>query len=338
MVKVCFLHKNVRDISSMLRYLMLDSSIETSLVWDEETPDILFASEWIYYRSDIFRKFRRLYDKAGLKVAFWGEALEPDFNLFDYCVGFDDGLENDPGFIRLPSPFDMFKAFVGKRVNPITDLESAKAELVKKTGFCSFLYSNPMANPMRDKLFHEISKYKRVDSLGRHLNNVSTPGTGFSGHRDECVPIKAPYKFSISSENSDFRGYTSEKVLTSLEAHSIPIYWGNPNISDDINPECFIDFGKMSGFEELISTIRRIDEDDDMWLEIVSRPWLTPSQEVAHKERTDKYVTKMLDILSGNVSTRLAQGFHSYLYRDRFFSGRFPFDTRKDRIKKLFIK
>jgi len=317
---------------------MLDTSVGESLVWDEEAPDILFASEWIYYRSDIFRKFRRLYDKSGLKVAFWGEALEPDYNLFDYCVGFSDSLEADPGFIRLPSPFDMFNAFVGKKVNPLAGPEEARAELARKTGFCSFLYSNPMANPMRDKLFHKISKYKRVDSLGLHLNNVSTPGTGFSGHRNECVPIKASYKFSISSENSDFRGYTSEKLLTSLEAHSVPVYWGNPHVEDDINPECFIDFGKMSGFEELISTIKRIDEDDDLWSDIVSKPWLTPSQEKAHIERTARYKSRMLDLLTGSLPGRMAQGYHSYLYRERFLSGNFPFDSRKDRIKKLFLK
>lgn len=48
---------------------------------------------------------------------------------------------------------------------------------------------------MRDKLFYNLSEYKRVDSLGKHLNNVNTKGTGYLGHHKDCVTLKEPYKF-----------------------------------------------------------------------------------------------------------------------------------------------
>ena len=317
---------------------MLPPEAADNLVWDEETPDILFVTELVFYNSTLFRRFRHLYDKSGLRVAFLGEAIEPDFNLFDYAIGFSDDKAGDPGFIRLPSPFDMFSGFVSKMANPISTVPEARQELANKSGFCSFLYSNPMANPMRDRLFHELSKYKRVDSLGKHLNNVSVPGTGYGGHRADCVPIKAAYKFSIASENSDFRGYTSEKLLTSLEAHTVPVYWGNPNVEDDVNPECFINFGKMSGFEELLSEIERIDKDDDLWCEMVSKPWLTPAQEAAHKKRTGDYKARMAELLSGKLPSRAPQGYHAYLYREHFLTGRFPFDSWKERLKNILVK
>lgn len=333
MIKICCLHKNVSDIPSMLRFLLLDPSLAGELVWDEEAPDILIASEWIYYKSALFRKFRDLYGKSGIKVSFIGEAIEPDFNVFDYCVGFSDSFKDNPAFLRLPSPYHMFSEFLKEKENPIKTPAQARAELERKSGFCSFLYSNPKANPVRDQLFYEISAYKKVDSLGRHLNNVSTPGTGYIGHKGEGVLIKANYKFSISSENSCFRGYTSEKLLTSLEAHSLPIYWGNPNVADDINPECFIDAGKMSGMDELISVIERFDNDDALWCEMVSKPWMTPSQESAHKIRTEAFLQGMRRLLTGELPPIMARGYHVDMYRDHFLSGEFFLDSRKEKLR-----
>ena len=43
--------------------------------------------------------------------------------------------------------------------------------------------------------------------------------------------MKKPYKFSIAFENAWYPGYTSEKIVTSMLAGTIPIYWGNPDIS-----------------------------------------------------------------------------------------------------------
>jgi hypothetical protein len=56
--------------------------------------------------------------------------------------------------------------------------------------FCNFVYSNvSWADPFRDKFFHELSKYKSIDSGGRHLNNIGGPVP------DKMTFIK-DYKFS----------------------------------------------------------------------------------------------------------------------------------------------
>ena len=42
-----------------------------------------------------------------------------------------------------------------------------------KENFCNFVYSNSgWADPIREKFYKEISKYKRVDSGGAYLNNI----------------------------------------------------------------------------------------------------------------------------------------------------------------------
>jgi len=327
-MKICFLHPMVNDIPSFLKFTYLKGKVDPgSLEWDDAEPDVLFASEWIYYKEAFYRKFCNLYGKAWLKVAYFGEALEVDWNIFDYGIGFSDMLESFPRFIRLLSPTDMYTGFIPRGQNEISGPDEAVSLLKGKTGFCNFLYSNAKAHPMRDRLFYEISKYKRVDSLGKHLNNVGIPGTGYgNGHAIECVALKSPYKFSISSENAVFSGYTSEKCFTSLLAHTVPVYWGNPNIRDDVNPSAFINVGDFESLDAAMERIKEVDSDDSLWAGMVCSPWRTPLQEAAHVRRTEDYYSGMLALLSGKLTEAVPCGFHPGMYKDYFLRGRFPMD------------
>lgn len=329
MLSVYSLHPLVTDVKSLLRYLRLDSPVD--LAWDPQSPDILFASEWVYYKKDYFEQFRTLFNVAKIKVLIAYEAISPDWNLFDYAIGFDDRLFNDDRFIRVISPFDLYNGFVTERKNNIESIEQAKTVLSTKTGFCNFLYSNPQAHPMRDRLFYGISEYKQVDSLGRHLNNVDKAGTGFEGHSNECVPLKRKYKFSIASENASYSGYTSEKLLTSLEAHTVPIYFGNPNVKDDFNPEAFINATDFDSLESLVAYIRKVDNDDDLWCKYVSASWMTKEQTAKLKKRNEVYQERLLWLLTSGVDgkQRLAEGTHQSHYRNHFFKSVWPCDYSK---------
>ena len=324
MTKVYMLHPMTKDILSFFSFLRLPF-IE-GCIWDEDNPDILFASEWIYYKYKYFEQFRVLYDKAKLRVIFLSEAIEPDWNIFDYAIGFDNRLHYDERFIRILSPIDMYRGFISSSVNGIDTIDNAKNILQTKSRFCNFLYSNPEAHPMRDKLFYALSTYKHVDSLGMHLNNVETKGTGYEGHREECISLKSPYKFSIAAENAAYKGYTSEKIFTSLEAHTVPIYFGNPDIIEDVNPDAFINVNDFESLESLIEHIRMIDENDDLWCKMISSPWLTSQQRMYHNQRTLDYHTKMRRLLNEKIVSKLAVGYHVGNYRRHFFDGDFIFE------------
>ena len=324
-----FLHPFVHNIEEAVAYMMVP--VPENVVWDNDNPELLFVSEWIYYKKKYFKEFKRLWAKAKVRVFYAGEAVEPDFNLFDYAVGFDNHLEFDGRFIRLPSPLDFFEDFLPKKNNDVQNIEEAKQLLTEKQGFCSFLYSNPNAHPMRDQLFYGISKYKRVDSLGKHLNNVEKQGTGYVGHAAEGIDIKSLYKFSIASENATYDGYTSEKVFTSLSAHTVPIYWGNKDIKEDINPKAFINVRDFNSFDELTEHIAYIDSHDDEWGKMISEPWMTPAQEAYHKQRTKHYQEQMAYLLNGSIEgkDRLAYGTHQELYRKNYFFEVFPLQLNR---------
>ena len=339
-MKVYFLHPHIHDLLSMGKYLKITQP--SNVVWDSEAPEILFVSEWIYYKSRYYKKFKKLWPKAKLRVFYAGEAVEPDFNLFDYAIGFDYHHDFDGRFIRLPSPIHFFPGFIVRHENDIMSKESALTLLKEKTGFCSFLYSNPDAHPMRDRLFYEISNYRRVDSLGKHLNNVGGKGTGYVGHAADGIDIKASYKFSIACENASYDGYTSEKIFTSLLAHTVPVYWGNRLIEEDVNPKAFINVRNFDSMDALIEHIRYVDAHDDVWADMISQPWMTPDQLAKHEERTRCYTDKMNWLFNGNIEgkQRVAHGTHTEFYRKNYFEGVFPLQLNKSNymtyIKKIF--
>ena len=105
-------------------------------------------------------------------------------------------------------------------------------------GFCSFLYSNEKARERID-FFHRLSEVGRVDSGGKVLNNI--------GYRvEDKLKFYGKYKFSIAFENSQFPGYTTEKILHAFMANTVPIYWGNPLVGNDFNPDSFINCHALS--------------------------------------------------------------------------------------------
>lgn len=317
------LHPSACDTKSALKYLQAEFLAEHfNFVWDTENPEYLITSELIYNVASIRSQYKSLKDKAKIIIFFTREAVSPDFNLCDYAIGFDSDLTKGDRFVQLPTTFDLYSAFTEIKTNEIASLEDAKVELAKKDGFCNFLYSNHMAHPYRDRLFHLLSTYKPVDSLGRHLNNTKQCGTGYKGHEKDCIAIKNPYKFSIASENASFPGYTSEKILTSLVSHTVPIYFGDPSISEIINPECFINCNELESLEDVIDIVKEIDNNDSLWCKMISAPWQTPEQMNRSKQRLDAYHKFLYDILDGTIdeTKRKPEGCRPDMYAYQFFS------------------
>jgi len=58
-----------------------------------------------------------------------------------------------------------------------------------------------------------------------------------------------------------------EKLLHGKIAGNIPIYYGDKTVSEDFNPDSFINAYGMTD-EELVETIRKIDSDNELYIEI----------------------------------------------------------------------
>jgi hypothetical protein len=231
-----------------------------NVVLDPDQPDFLIYS---CYGKD-FLKYRN-----SVKVFFTGENLIPDFNLCDYGIGFSylefgDRYLRYPNFALIEDQFEKLLKF--RRVT--------SEELKEKPYFCNFIYSNSKADPARDFFFQLLNKYKEVLSPGSHLNNTSiNVGERFT---EDWMYTKLTFqskcKFSVAFENSSSPGYTTEKLMHAYITNTIPIYWGNPEVTRDFNPKSIINCHDFGSFEEVVGKIAEIDNNEQLALKYLNEP------------------------------------------------------------------
>jgi hypothetical protein len=233
----------------------------------DNNPDFIFFSVFGYQHF----KFRCK------KIFYTGENIRPDFTVCDYAFSFD--LDDNQGRnYRLPLYVqydDVTKLTLPKHPDEL---------LKKKTDFCNFVYSNPDCK-RRIKFFRKLSKYKKVDSGGRILNNIGY----FVPNKIEFL---SKYKFTIAFENGEYPGYTTEKLFEPMLAGSVPIYWGNPQVRKDFNTKSFINSYDFKNDDELIDRIIEIDQDDELYLQILNEPYFinnTVNQYVDEKNILKKF-------------------------------------------------
>ena len=209
-----------------------------------------------------------------MKIFFTGENICPDFNLYDYAVGFEY-LDFGDRYLRWPLYYaygqELWDAFMSKHLNP-------QEKLAKKTEFCSFVYSNKMGDFIREKFFQELSKYKKVNSGGRYMNNI-----GVSEGVQNKIEFESRHKFSIAFENSSHPGYTTEKLIQAFAANTVPIYWGDPRVVEVFNPESFIFVNDFESLDAVVNRVKEIDENDELYLKYLGTPALLDPEKFDRK-------------------------------------------------------
>jgi len=123
----------------------------------------------------------------------------------------------------------------------------------------------------RDEWVKEFMKYVKVDSYGTCLNNKDLPpalvGSEQMEHGD-FYSLLSKYKFMLSMENAVCPDYVTEKFWRSLQVGVVPIYLGAPNIEEWLpNPKSAIVIENYSSPEEVANLIKRLNQDDQAYLE-----------------------------------------------------------------------
>lgn len=236
-------------------YQILSEKYEVEI---SETPDYLFYGPY---------GIEHLNNLQSIRIFCTGENIEPDFNLCDYAYGFDWMTFGDRYF-RRPNYYGRKKEMYlcqTKNVNqPI------------KTGFCSFVVSNGLkglVDSRRDQMFKLLSQYKKVDSGGRHLNNIGLP----QGVPDK-LEFQKKYKFALAFENSSQSGYTTEKIVDAFAAGCIPIYCGDPDVGKVFNEKAFVNINCFGSLEEAIRKVIEIDNDDSLYQQMLREPALVSEE------------------------------------------------------------
>ena len=183
------------------------------LTIDNDNPNFLFFGDENFGT----RNLQYSKDKC-IKIFHTGENRRPENYDCHYAMTFDHNP--NPWHYRLPGwalvPF-FYKKFQFDHIFNAHNIKHLK------TKFCVFIHRNPNNN-VRNAVFHELCKYKKVDSAGPLFNNI---GHVISPDYDAKLDFIKDYKFVLSFENSPHPGYVTEKIMDGFYVNSVPIYASN---------------------------------------------------------------------------------------------------------------
>lgn len=259
-----------------------------------DTPDYLIFS--------VFGYENMRYGNC-IKICYSGENITPDFNICDYGIGFNF-LDFGNRYLRLPY-------YVLRGIEELGAPKVIDPEVVLNRKFCSFVVSNATGAPERERFFNLLSAYKQVDSGGRYKNNVGGP-----------VPNKRAfiqdYKFNIAFENSMCDGYTTEKIMESMQINSLPLYWGNRLVAADFNPDSFINITDYPSLEAAAEYVIHLDQDDEAYLSHLSAPWLNQQNYLDWREQLGTFLYRIIDCPISESKQIPTHGYiRTYQYRLR---------------------
>lgn len=259
----------------------------------DENPDILFYS--CYSNNYLNYKCTRIF--------YTGENVRPDFLACDFAFSFDYSTRKN--HFRLP----LYSLYIdhhrmSDQLQTITTREEARRIWKSKTKFCCMVVSNANS-PKRLEFFTNLSKIRQVDSGGSVLNNVG----GKVADKSEFIK---DYKFVISFENCQYKGYTTEKIMEPIREDCIPIYWGNPVVDKDFNSKRFIDYNAFETEEELIARLLEIDQNEELAIDMLLQPTFNLDKK-SHEEEQQQVLQIMSDLID-NPKKPIAQQLWRYVH------------------------
>lgn len=298
-------------------------------VFIDDKPDYLFYS--------VYGKRHLEYDNC-IKILYTGENLVPDFNLCDYAIGFHY-LDFGDRYMRFPLyayyQWHYDSVFLDQSMQ--LSITNEYASLADRK-FCNFVYSNNVnADPIRDVFFHKLCKYKKVDAGGRHLNNIG------GAVKDKLQFIK-DYKFTIAFENSAVPGYTTEKLIEPILVKSLPIYFGNPLLYLDFEPDSLVLVESRDDLDQVIDQIMNLDKNDDQYLAILKKNKFRSDNTLAIWEKKLKgFLENIFEQSFPSALRRASYGFNSYYTEEiqlqaKLLLKKKGIDSRKARIKKILLR
>lgn len=232
-------------------------SHDYNIIRDDEKPDYL-----IFGPEDFGTKNHSIGDCV--RIFYTGENRR--FHNYDchFAITFDHF--DEPYHYRLPL-YVINLWFLQNKCG----LDIRNRIVKPKTSFCGFVSSNPYCDK-RNEFFHLLSTYKKVDSGGPLFNNI-----GYIVPRDEMgiqnkMNFLSTRKFTIAFENSSYPGYVTEKILEAYLSGSIPLYWGSPTVALDFNSKMFVNWHDFSNDLTFIEQIKRVDESNDLYEEMIHQP------------------------------------------------------------------
>ncbi len=247
-----------QSFTAFQRWLSARFPLEWVPAEDYLQADFLFSGDFSYAHEAF----------QGVKIFFTGENHAPDLNNYDYNLTHD--YAEDERRHRLP--FWQFHPLIyGDNANrfahqpdPITPDEL----VAQQRDFCAFVCRNAICRK-RNKLVKHLNAIRKVNCAGPLMNNV-----GFLLEKGALAKFnyQSKHLFGVAYENEAAPGYQTEKIMDVLASRSIPIYWGNPRVDDEFNPEAFVHARRFPTERALIRHVLELAEDPVRMAAIINAP------------------------------------------------------------------
>lgn len=157
----------------------------------------------------------------------------------------------------------------------------------------SAIISNATVLPEHKNRFAFINKLK-----GHYKNNLDW----FSKGGDTFIHDKwdglAPYRYSVSVENSSHQDYFTEKLMDCFLAEAFPFYWGCPNVGDFFDDRSYV----LLDTRQFIQAIDVIDDAMKNELHIRNKHYILESKRLV----LEKY--HFIAALTGVLRAQRSQG------------------------------
>lgn len=191
----------------------------------------------------------------------------------DLSLGFDE-LDH-PQYMRFPF-WVMWSVF-----SPTATFEEIKDQVQKMNSpenhsyddrrFCAYLCSHN--DKGRRKMFEQFSAIDRVDCDGKLFHNNDDLKQRY---HDDKLEYLRHYRFNLTPENTNYKGYVTEKLFEAISSGCIPIYHGSENNPepDILNKDAIIFIEVGAENEQALNLVSELNSDKAKYLEFASQPRL----------------------------------------------------------------
>ena len=240
---------------------------------------ILFIGENVFREIDLYMKYRDL-----------------PFNKVDLTLGFRN--LSSPNYLRFPlwliymfEP-DSTNDDIRKRCEDLT-----WQKITNRKRFAVHVSRQDDELKMRSEIINTLSTIDKIDCAGSFLKNTNELQNEYYDNKIEYLKN---YKFNICPENSDNQYYVTEKLIHSIMAGCIPIYWGaNGNPEPEIfNQDAIIHWKKD---RKTINKIKKLHSSNHEFEKFAQQPRLKPGAADKIIEIFQKFENKLIQIFENNL-------------------------------------
>lgn len=272
-----------------------------------------------------------LYEYCGMhkvRIMYSGENYVPDYNLIDYSICSYPIDFSDRNFYLPASLFGY-----DKERKSIEDRRDCFDESVlrNKTKFANLIASYDSEKNYRSKIFNELSKYKHVESPGKFMKNCDAT---VRFQDDSKINFQKKCKFSLCVESAINAGFNTEKILDAFYAETIPIYYGDPEITKIFNPKAFINVADYESIEEAVAKIIEVDKNNELYLKMLNEPVFNTDNYISDRfKKAEEFIIHIFEQPIENAYRRSkvywpkgheefllkATKTHTILYKNKFY-------------------